>query len=114
MIYYRAVLPEQKRRGKMKKSKKSEKKNNRTPEFFNTLSTVLLACFLLGLLLLVIWFWLFTMLGNWGFDIHAAWFNISRSNFNLLNYYGMATLKLQITVFFLIPFLAIKMIVRRK
>lgn len=93
-------------------SKKKNVKSKRVVALFGALSQYFLRGILLGLLLLLAWFWLYVMLGNWFYVIHEQWFGITRSEFDRVNYYGMAIMKLFIVVAFLIPYLATRMMPR--
>jgi hypothetical protein len=69
---------------------------------------ILLRCFLLGFGLLLFWLLVFTLGGTMAYTVHAAWFDLSRHEFDLVNYYGMSLMKLLIFLFFLFPYLSIK------
>ena len=71
---------------------------------------VLLRCFILGFVVLMIWFVFFVLLGP-GFihDVHRSMFNqITRRQFQVIHYCGMGLLKLFIFVFFLFPYIAMR------
>jgi Family of unknown function (DUF6868) len=53
------------------------------------------------------------MLGDFVFEIHSSMLPLERQHFDLMNYFGMGFLKLLIYVFFLIPYLALKIARRR-
>jgi hypothetical protein len=52
--------------------------------------------------------------GELGYTIHAKWFQISRHEYDLLNYYGMAFIKGCNFLFFLFSCIAIRMVLKRK
>jgi hypothetical protein len=86
-------------------------------EISNVLDVVaglLLRCFLLSVALLAIWFLFYLAGGDWAYSVHSKWFDLSRHEFALLNYYGMAFLKLGAIVFFLLPYCAIKLMLRKR
>ncbi len=78
------------------------------------LSVILLRCFMIGVLFITFWFIFFLLGGDLGYTIHAKWFQISRHEYELLNYYGMAFVKICNFLFFLFPYIAIRMALRRK
>ncbi len=84
-------------------------KNKQINALFEALSQYFLRGFFLGLLLLLAWFWLYVMLGGWCYEVHEQWFGITRVEFDRVNYYGMAAMKLFIIVAFFIPYLSTKM-----
>lgn len=64
--------------------------------------------FLLSLALLMIWFLMYLMAGDFAFAIHSRLFNIDRSLFESMNYNGMAIFKMLSWLLFLIPWIALK------
>ncbi len=75
---------------------------------------ILLRCFILSFCLLLLWFVLYLLAADWVYSIHSRWFEIDRHNFDLMNYYGMGILKIAGFLFFLFPFVSIKLILRKK
>jgi hypothetical protein len=89
----------------------------RADEILNGLDVVaeiLLRCFLFSLALLIVWFMSYVVGGDWIYSIHSKWFNVSKHEFVLINYYGMALVKLCAVVFFLLPYGAIKLRSRKR
>ena len=75
---------------------------------------IFLWCFLLCYVLLLLWFVLFLFAGNWAYNIQAGWFELSRHDFALVNYWGIAFTKICAIIFFLFPYLSIKLVLRKK
>ena len=75
---------------------------------------VCLRCFVLAVCLLLLWFVFFLVGADWAYSIHSRWFDISRHEFTLMYYYVMAFFKMASFLFFLIPYIAIKLILRKK
>ena len=88
--------------------------NERSDVFLKTVATILLRSFLFGLALLLLWFLLYLITPNWMFELNANWFNVSKGDFDLINYFGMGFFKISIILFFLLPYLAIKSMLRKK
>jgi TRAP-type C4-dicarboxylate transport system permease small subunit len=78
------------------------------------LARVLLKCICLGFGLLLIWFILILVGGNAAFAIHSTIFDITRDQFDLMQYCGMGLTKILIIVFFVIPFIAIRLTLDKK
>jgi len=72
-------------------------------------SGVLLRCFVLGVALLVLWFVFFLVGGEMAYGLHGKLFDITKHEFELLNYCGMALVKLVVLVVFLIPYVATRL-----
>jgi hypothetical protein len=88
--------------------------NERDDVFLQTVCTILLRSFLIGLAFLLLWFVLYLIVPNWMFEMNARWFDIGRHDFDLLNYFGMGFFKLSIILFFFFPYLAIRSMSRKK
>ena len=70
---------------------------------------VLLRCFILGFVVLIIWFLFIVVAGGLAYDVHGSFFDeISERQFQVIHYCGMGLLKLFVTVFFLIPYIAMR------
>jgi hypothetical protein len=72
------------------------------------LSRVLLWCIIFDFCFLLTWFLMFLSARNWIYRMHTRWFKISEEQFDSIHYAGMATFKIATWVFFIIPYLAIK------
>ena len=75
---------------------------------------ICLRCFVLAFCLLLFSFVFYLLAADWAYSIHSSWFEISRHDFELMNYYGMAFTKIVSFLFFLIPYVSIKLILRKK
>ena len=75
---------------------------------------ILLRCFVLSFCLLLLWFVLYLLAADWAYSIHSRWFEIDRHNFDVIWYCGMGILKIAAFLFFLFPFVSIKLILRKK
>ena len=77
-------------------------------------AAMLIRCFLGGMVLLMVWFAWFAIAGDWIYQVHSRWFQIPRQSFDAIHYAGMAVTKIAIIVFFLLPWIAIKLLLRKK
>ena len=75
---------------------------------------ILIRCFFLAYALLILWFFLYVLVGDLGYGMHAQWFELSRHDYALINYYGMAFVKVCAIIFFLFPYFAIKLVLRKR
>ena len=83
-------------------------------DLLNRVAGVLIRCFFLSYALLILWFILYVLLGDLGYGTHAQWFVLNRHDYALINYYGMAFVKVCAIIFFLFPYFAIKLVLRKK
>ena len=81
--------------------------------FLQTLAKLLIRSFLFGLAFLLLWFLLYLIAPEWMFDMNVRWFNIDKRDFELINYFGIGFVKIVILLFFLLPYLAIKSMLRK-
>jgi hypothetical protein len=75
---------------------------------------VLLRCFMICVVFVSLWFFLYIFGGEAGYKAHAALFQISKHEYELMHYYGIGLMKIFNFTFFLIPYLAIKWALKRK
>ena len=87
---------------------------NNVNDLLDALAKVLLRCFVLGVLLLLISFGVFLVADDWAHGFHAKWFDVSKHEFDLMYYYGMIYVKICVILFFLIPYIAIRMVLRKR
>jgi hypothetical protein len=78
------------------------------------LSRILIRCFIIGIVLMTCWFVFFIFGSDSGYAMHARLFQISRHEYDLLNYYGMAFIKGCNILLFLIPYIAIRMVLGQR
>jgi hypothetical protein len=78
------------------------------------MASILLRCFLLSFALLLFWFILYMTAADWIYCLHTRWFDIGRSAFDAIHYCGMALVKISAILFFLFPYLAIKLVLRKE
>jgi hypothetical protein len=78
-------------------------------EHLDILAGILIRCFLGGMVLLVVWFAMFVFAGDRIYQMHSRWFLVPRQTFDAIHYTGMALTKIAIILFFLIPWIAIKL-----
>ena len=70
---------------------------------------VLLRCFILGFVVLIVWFLFFLAADGLIYDVHGGLFReITVHQFQVIHYCGMGLLKLFIFVFFLFPYIAMR------
>ena len=76
----------------------------------NAVAGICIRCFLLSVVLLLFWFVFFLKAGDWAYSIHSKWFELPRHHFDLMNYYAMTFVKIISWLFFLLPYIAIKLL----
>ena len=87
---------------------------NDLDRFWDTAAGVLLWCFVFSIAVLLLWWVLLVLFGNWVYAVHTYFFEISRNQFDVVHYAGMALLKIGAFGLFLFPFLGIKLVQRKR
>ena len=86
---------------------------NTTRFTMESTAQILIRCFWMGLLLQLLWFSVFLYGGQWAFQIHQGWWSgLTRETFDLINLVGISVLKTIVFVGFLLPYFAIRMVLR--
>lgn len=88
--------------------------HERVDAFFDTLAKVLIRSFWMGVAVLLLWFVVFLLAADWVYAMHSRWFDITERDIHIMSYYGMALVKMVIFVFFLLPYLSIRLVLRKK
>ena len=70
--------------------------------------------FFFSAIVLALWFGGLVYEGDRIYQIHTAWFEMSRTQFDLIHYCGLAVLKLTAMMLFLFPAIGIWLVTRNK
>ena len=87
--------------------------STRTFELFDTLARVLARSTIFGFLLLLFWVVVYMLAGEVIYRLHGEMFGLSPHELDLIFYCGMALVKLSVILFFLFPWLAIRLVQRK-
>lgn len=88
--------------------------NDKHDNLLESFSFVLITCFILSILFVSLWFVFYLLGAETGYALHSRWFDLTRHDYVLLNYLGMAFVKICAFVFFLFPYISIRLLLRRK
>jgi hypothetical protein len=84
---------------------------NATKELLEAVAKVLLFCSVFGFLLVLIWF-AFYMIAPGMIYSQAKWFNLTAHEVDLIHYCGIAFVKSCVILFFLFPYVSIRLTLR--
>ena len=87
--------------------------SNQVHELLEALAKVLLRCFVLGFVLLLIWFGAYLLAGDLIFRINGPLFGLSQHEMDLMHFYGIVFVKCCVLLFFLMPYIAIRLVLRK-
>jgi hypothetical protein len=74
---------------------------------------VCIRCFVIGMVFLLIWFFM-CLSCDWVYEIHSKWFALSIDEFAVVHYCGLMFAKICIFLFFLFPYIALKLMLAKK
>lgn len=86
----------------------------RTTITLESLAAILGGSFLISYAVLLLWFLIILFAPDCLYGLNTKWFAISRHEFDVINYSGIAFMKIINLVFFLSPYLAVKLWLRKK
>ena len=72
-----------------------------------TLKDFLGICSLINIALLFFWFIMISQKGEWAYNLHSRWFNLSKERFDEIHYKGLAFYKISIYFFNIIPYIVL-------
>jgi len=90
-------------------------KRNEQDALLERLAAILIRCFFLSVVLLLLWFFFYVLGGGeWSYAVNSPWTTLSRHDYDLLNYSAMAFVKMCAILFFLFPYLSMRMVLEKK
>lgn len=88
--------------------------SNSSNEVLELIGQVLIRCFIMGVLALFFWWGAVALMGDFVYSVHTRIIPISRQEFDVIHYTGMLLTKAAIFVLFFFPYVAIKLVVRKR
>ena len=85
-----------------------------TRNILDTVAKILLHCWIFGSVLLVIWFGAALFMGETIHKFHGPLFGITKHELDIIFYSGMGILKLFVSVFFFIPWLSVRLVLKKE
>jgi Family of unknown function (DUF6868) len=87
---------------------------NQTNDLLDAVAKVLLRCVFLGFGLLIIWAAVFFAAGDLLFRLNGPIFGLSQHEMNLMHFYGIVFVKCLVLLFFLFPYIAIRLVLQKR
>jgi len=88
--------------------------SHETSNLLDAVAKVLLRCFVLGYLFLLLWFGGYLVAGDFIYRLNSRLFGVTQHEMNLMHFFGMALVKLILFVFFLFPYVSIRLVLRSR
>jgi hypothetical protein len=79
----------------------------------DAIAKVLLRCVVFGILLLLLWMGVYLLAGDLVYRINGPLFGLTQHEMNLMHFYGIVFVKCCVLLFFLFPYLAIRLVLRK-
>jgi len=85
-----------------------------TNETLEVASQVLIRCVVMGVVVLFFWWGALALMGDFVYGVHSKLFPMSREQFTVIHYAGMLTTKAAVSLLFLFPYIAIRLVIRKR
>ena len=83
-------------------------------EALELVGQVLIRCVVMGIAVLFIWWGALVLAGDLVYAIHSTAAPISRPHFDAIHYAGMLTTKAGVSLLFFFPYIAIRLVIRKR
>ena len=88
--------------------------SDQTTDLLEAIAKILLRCWIFGVIVLLFWWGAITLAGDLTLGIHGDMFGLTRPHLNVIHYCGMMLTKLVVFLFFFLPWISIKMVLRKE
>jgi hypothetical protein len=83
-------------------------------ELLEVVAQILIRCAVMGIAVLFIWWGALEWGGDLAYKVHSGIIPLTRPHFDLIHYAGMLTTKTMVSLLFLFPFIAIRLVIRKR
>ena len=83
-------------------------------EALEVAAQVLIRCTVMGVVVLLIWAAALVLGGDLAYSVHSWVSPISRAHFDIIHYAGMLSTKAGVSLLFLFPYIAIRLVISRR
>ena len=84
-------------------------------EILQVTGQVLIRCLIIGVLVLLFWWGALSLAGDLAYSVHSKIvLSVSREQFVFIHYAGMLITKVAISVLFLFPYIAIRLVISKR
>ena len=85
-----------------------------TNEILEVVGQVLIRCVVMGVAVLFVWWVGLALMGDFVYGVHSRLTPLSREQFNVIHYAGMLTTKAAVSLLFFFPYIAIRLVIRKR
>lgn len=83
-------------------------------EVLEVIGQILIRCTVMGVIVLLIWWGALALFGDLAYSVHSKIVPITRQQFDVIHYAGMLMTKAAVALLFFFPFIAIKLVVKKR
>jgi hypothetical protein len=83
-------------------------------KFMETIAKITIRCFFLNFIVLLIWLLFYILAGDFMYRAHSSFFEMTKQEFAVINYCGIMLVKIFTFTFFLFPFVACKLCMKKQ
>jgi hypothetical protein len=80
----------------------------------DAIAKVLIRCFLMGVVVMLVWVGFLVLAGDFAYNVHSRFISLSREQFNCIQYAALAITKGCIFLYFLLPYIAIRLVLSKR
>lgn len=88
--------------------------SNSANETMEVIGQVLIRCLIMGVFVLFFWWGALALMGDFAYSVHTKFALISRQQFDVIHYAGILMTKAAISVLFLFPYIAIRLVIMKR
>ena len=83
-------------------------------QILEVVGQVLIRCVVMGVVVLLFWWGGLAFMGDLVYSIHSKLTPVTIEQFNVIHYAGMLTTKAAVSLLFLFPYIAIRLVIRKR
>ncbi len=88
--------------------------SNSANEMMAMTAEVLIRCFIMGVIVLFIWWGAIELAGDLAYSVHSKIAPMSQQQFGVIHYVGMLMTKAMIFILFLFPYIGIRLVLKKR
>lgn len=83
-------------------------------EVLEVISQILIRCTIIGFVMLFYWWGALELCGDFVYCVHSKMAPMSRTQFEIIHYVGILTVKTAVLMLFFFPYIAIRFVIRKR
>ena len=83
-------------------------------EVLEVVAQILIRCTVMGVVVLLIWWGALELFGDLAYSVHSRIAPMTRQQFDVIHYVGILLTKAAVSLLFFFPYIAIRLVVRKR